>query len=147
MPAGDVPYDVVIVFFNASNSSFTFPRTQHVATCVSQLDHSIRASFIFLLNITSIATMSWMDSWSRPRKSQPVPPPLYLTPGGEATPYCRSCGRVISEFFSSSSHCCSVCFDRLSSRNGAHYRKQLFQCLAYMVIHIKRIPFTRHVSQ
>lgn len=44
------------------------------------------------------AKMSWMDSWSRPSKSQATPPPLYLLPGGEATPYCRSCGRVISEF-------------------------------------------------
>ncbi|KXJ95406.1 hypothetical protein Micbo1qcDRAFT_217140 [Microdochium bolleyi] len=40
--------------------------------------------------------MSWMDSWSRPGKSQAVPAPYYLLPGGEATPYCRSCGRVIS---------------------------------------------------
>ncbi|KAJ1331752.1 endopolyphosphatase [Microdochium nivale] len=42
------------------------------------------------------ATMSWMDSWSRPGKSQAVPAPYYLLPGGEGTPYCRSCGRVIS---------------------------------------------------
>lgn len=41
--------------------------------------------------------MSWMDSWSRPGKSQAVPAPYYLLPnGGEETPYCRSCGRVIS---------------------------------------------------
>ncbi|KAF4536250.1 hypothetical protein BFW01_g1424 [Lasiodiplodia theobromae] len=40
--------------------------------------------------------MSWMDSWSRPSKWQATSPPLYLLPGGEATPYCRSCGRVIS---------------------------------------------------
>ena len=40
--------------------------------------------------------MSWMDSWSRPSKHAVVPPPLYLLPGGEATPYCHSCGRVIS---------------------------------------------------
>jgi len=40
--------------------------------------------------------MSWMDSWSRPSKHAGVPPPLYLLPGGEATPYCHSCGRVIS---------------------------------------------------
>ncbi|RBR26936.1 uncharacterized protein FIESC28_00204 [Fusarium coffeatum] len=42
------------------------------------------------------AKMSWMDSWSRPSKSQAVPAPFYLLPGGEATPYCHSCGRVIS---------------------------------------------------
>ncbi|KAI8624259.1 hypothetical protein F5Y19DRAFT_467903 [Xylariaceae sp. FL1651] len=40
--------------------------------------------------------MSWMDSWSRPSKSQATPAPYYLLPGGESTPYCRSCGRVIS---------------------------------------------------
>ncbi|KAI1393948.1 uncharacterized protein F4822DRAFT_386502 [Hypoxylon trugodes] len=37
-----------------------------------------------------------MDSWSRPGKSQATPVPYYLLPGGELTPYCRSCGRVIS---------------------------------------------------
>ncbi|KAI2602843.1 hypothetical protein GGR54DRAFT_465245 [Hypoxylon sp. NC1633] len=40
--------------------------------------------------------MSWMDSWSRPGKSQATPAPFYLLLGGESTPYCRSCGRVIS---------------------------------------------------
>ncbi|KAF1993023.1 hypothetical protein P154DRAFT_451340 [Amniculicola lignicola CBS 123094] len=40
--------------------------------------------------------MSWMDSWSRPAKSQATPAPYYLLPGGENTPYCKSCGRVIS---------------------------------------------------
>lgn len=40
--------------------------------------------------------MSWMDSWSRPSKSQATPAPFYLLPGGETTPYCHSCGRVIS---------------------------------------------------
>ncbi|KEY74459.1 hypothetical protein S7711_04496 [Stachybotrys chartarum IBT 7711] len=39
--------------------------------------------------------MSWMDSWSRPTKSQATPSPYYLLPGGENTPYCHSCGRVI----------------------------------------------------
>jgi len=40
--------------------------------------------------------MSWMDSWSRPSKSQATPPPLYLT-AGDAVPYCHSCGRVIGQ--------------------------------------------------
>ncbi|RYP91828.1 hypothetical protein DL770_002084 [Monosporascus sp. CRB-9-2] len=40
--------------------------------------------------------MSWMDSWSRPGKSQATPAPYYLLPGGEETPYCRSCGRAVS---------------------------------------------------
>lgn len=44
----------------------------------------------------SPSKMSWMDSWSRPSKSQATPPPLYLTIG-EAVPYCHSCGRVIGE--------------------------------------------------
>lgn len=38
--------------------------------------------------------MSWMDSWSRPTKSQAVPAPFYLT--DVDTPYCQTCGRVIS---------------------------------------------------
>ncbi|KAK8121650.1 hypothetical protein PG984_010320 [Apiospora sp. TS-2023a] len=41
--------------------------------------------------------MSWMDSWSRPAKSQATPAPYYLLPGGEATPYCHACGRVIGQ--------------------------------------------------
>ncbi|KAF2633850.1 hypothetical protein BU25DRAFT_405696 [Macroventuria anomochaeta] len=45
---------------------------------------------------TSTATMSWMDSWSRPSKSQATPPPLYLTIG-DSVPYCHSCGRVIGD--------------------------------------------------
>lgn len=40
--------------------------------------------------------MSWMDSWSRPKKHSATPPPLYLTVGS-SVPYCHSCGRVISE--------------------------------------------------
>lgn len=40
--------------------------------------------------------MSWMDSWSRPSKSQATPPPLYLTIG-DSVPYCHTCGRVIGE--------------------------------------------------
>ena len=35
-----------------------------------------------------------MDSWSRPTKSQPAPPPLYLTQGEDAR-YCHTCGRII----------------------------------------------------
>lgn len=42
------------------------------------------------------AKMSWMDSWSRPSKHQATPAPYYLLPGGEGTPYCHSCGRVIN---------------------------------------------------
>lgn len=60
--------------------------------------------------------MSWMDSWSRPSKSQAVPPPLYLTSGSEPVPYCHTCGRVIStrRSHTSSSHASPVkyCSDR-----------------------------------
>lgn len=38
-----------------------------------------------------------MDSWSRPSKNQATPAPYYLLPGGENTPYCHSCGRVIGQ--------------------------------------------------
>ncbi|TVY26696.1 hypothetical protein LHYA1_G004147 [Lachnellula hyalina] len=41
--------------------------------------------------------MSWMDSWSRPSKSQATPPPYYLLPGGDKVQYCKSCGRVIGD--------------------------------------------------
>lgn len=44
----------------------------------------------------TFTTMSWMDSCSRPSKHQSVPAPFYLLPGGETTPYCHSCGRVIN---------------------------------------------------
>ncbi|KAK6443198.1 hypothetical protein LTR95_000022 [Oleoguttula sp. CCFEE 5521] len=40
--------------------------------------------------------MSWMDSWSRPSKSQPVPAPYYLTVGPSAK-YCHTCGRIIGQ--------------------------------------------------
>lgn len=38
-----------------------------------------------------------MDTWSRPSKSQATPVPYYMIPGGENTPYCHSCGRVIGQ--------------------------------------------------
>ncbi|KAI4728288.1 hypothetical protein E4T49_03894 [Aureobasidium sp. EXF-10728] len=37
--------------------------------------------------------MSWMDSWSRPKKNAATPPPLYLT--SDQVRYCHTCGRVI----------------------------------------------------
>ena len=46
-------------------------------------------------HVEKSAKMSWMDSWSRPNKSQATPAPYYLLPGGESTPYCKTCGRVI----------------------------------------------------
>ncbi|KAJ5019715.1 hypothetical protein K4K57_010380 [Colletotrichum sp. SAR 10_99] len=55
------------------------------------------------LHPTSRGKMSWMDSWSRPSKSQATPAPFYLLPNGDQTPYCRTCGRVISSRKSTSS--------------------------------------------
>jgi hypothetical protein len=49
------------------------------------------------LHVQKVAKMSWMDSWSRPSKSQATPAPYYLLPGGELTPYCKTCGRVIGK--------------------------------------------------
>ena len=39
--------------------------------------------------------MSWMDSWSRPSKSQATPAPIYLT--HPDAPYCHTCGRIIGD--------------------------------------------------
>ncbi|KAF2687485.1 hypothetical protein K458DRAFT_238784, partial [Lentithecium fluviatile CBS 122367] len=55
--------------------------------------------------------MSWMDSWSRPSKSQPVPPPLYLTTG-TTVPYCYTCGRIISPRRTKSSQEVKYCSTR-----------------------------------
>ncbi|KAF2722675.1 hypothetical protein K431DRAFT_338032 [Polychaeton citri CBS 116435] len=38
--------------------------------------------------------MSWMDSWSRPRKDQATPAPFYITQASTVK-YCRTCGRTI----------------------------------------------------
>lgn len=46
------------------------------------------------MEVATAVNMSWMDSWSRPTKSQAVPAPFYLT--DVDTPYCQTCGRVIS---------------------------------------------------
>lgn len=46
-------------------------------------------------HVKKAAKMSWMDSWSRPSKTQSTPAPYYLLPGGESIPYCKTCGRVI----------------------------------------------------
>jgi hypothetical protein len=42
----------------------------------------------------------WTGNWSRPTKHQATPAPYYLLPGGEDTPYCKTCGRVIGELYS-----------------------------------------------
>jgi hypothetical protein len=63
-------------------------------------DLSLRSSkFQKPLHVQKIAKMSWMDSWSRPSKSQATPAPYYLLPGGESTPYCKTCGRVIGKSY------------------------------------------------
>lgn len=64
----------------------------------SHLSHNL-PSFLVTPSSTpkhTFTTMSWMDSWSRPSKHQSVPAPFYLLPGGDTTPYCHSCGRVIN---------------------------------------------------
>ncbi|KAI1336303.1 hypothetical protein F5Y15DRAFT_419091 [Xylariaceae sp. FL0016] len=53
--------------------------------------------------------MSWMDSWSRPSKSQATPVPYYMLPGGDAVPYCHSCGRVVGARKEASKYCSSRC--------------------------------------
>jgi hypothetical protein len=61
---------------------------------------SLRSSkFQKPLHVQKAAKMSWMDSWSRPSKSQATPAPYYLLPGGESTPYCKTCGRVIGKLY------------------------------------------------
>ncbi|PVI06103.1 hypothetical protein DM02DRAFT_34525 [Periconia macrospinosa] len=60
-----------------------------------QLNRSNRFHLSSQLYSFTTATMSWMDSWSRPSKSQATPPPIYLT--SPDVPYCHSCGRVISQ--------------------------------------------------
>lgn len=64
-----------------------------------------------------------MDSWSRPSKSQPVPPPLYLTVG-DSVPYCHSCGRVIGQRKSHASQEVKYCSARCrNSKPGPIDRK------------------------
>jgi hypothetical protein len=53
-----------------------------------------RVPFSYQRPSVKFTTMSWMDSWSRPKKSSATPPPLYLT--REGVKYCQSCGRVMS---------------------------------------------------
>ncbi|RDW85232.1 hypothetical protein BP6252_02822 [Coleophoma cylindrospora] len=73
--------------------------------------------------------MSWMDSWSRPSKSQAVPPPLYLTSGSEQVPYCHTCGRVIStrrsHNSSSSSSPVKYCSDRCRHNKPADVDRKI----------------------
>lgn len=64
----------------------------------SHLTHHLPSTLLTARSTSkhTFTTMSWMDSWSRPSKHQSVPAPFYLLPGGETTPYCHSCGRVIN---------------------------------------------------
>lgn len=58
--------------------------------------------------------MSWMDSWSRPRKDQATPAPFYL----HAAPplYCRACGRVIGAHKSARAPAARYCSARCKGR-------------------------------
>lgn len=64
--------------------------------------------------------MSWMDSWSRPTKSQATPAPYYLLPGGENTPYCKTCGRVIGNRKTAETNSTSTPAKYCSSRCRSH---------------------------
>lgn len=75
----------------STSSPSTFRSTFALTASTTQSNHPPTRSFS-----TSPTTMSWMDSWSRPSKSQATPPPLYLTIG-DSVPYCHSCGRVIGD--------------------------------------------------
>ncbi|KAI1779612.1 hypothetical protein F4818DRAFT_399947 [Hypoxylon cercidicola] len=70
-----------------------FQATLHI---VALLRYFPTHSYLVIRGPGPLLAMSWMDSWSRPGKSQATPAPYYLLPGGESTPYCRSCGRAIS---------------------------------------------------
>ncbi|KAK5114824.1 hypothetical protein LTR62_001981 [Meristemomyces frigidus] len=59
--------------------------------------------------------MSWMDSWSRPAKSQATPAPLYLT-HGDSVPYCHTCGRVIGQRRANTSKASSTAVKYCSDR-------------------------------
>lgn len=79
----------------ASKQIQTRPTSHFEGACLSFPPLATPASPINTPKHT-FAIMSWMDSWSRPSKHQSVPAPFYLLPGGETTPYCHSCGRVIN---------------------------------------------------
>ncbi|ESZ98304.1 hypothetical protein SBOR_1297 [Sclerotinia borealis F-4128] len=74
--------------------------------------------------------MSWMDSWSRPSKHSPVPPPLYLT-AGESVPYCLTCGRVMSTKKASkrSNNEVKYCSDRCRNRKPGKLDRKIEQAI------------------
>lgn len=75
--------------------AFNTPKEQLVSHRLQSFHSTIRAYKSTRSTTFRASKMSWMDSWSRPSKHQATPAPYYLLPGGESTPYCRSCGRVI----------------------------------------------------
>lgn len=92
------PYDRIIKSFQQRKRRFLFtissiPSKPHLHHSYSTSTRAKRSK----TNKAITTKMSWMDSWSRPAKSQATPAPYYLLPGGEATPYCHSCGRVIGQ--------------------------------------------------
>lgn len=66
-----------------------------IAFSISSQRHLGRHRSTTVSTATSFSTMSWMDSWSRPGKSQSTPAPYYLT--DENVKYCQACGRIISD--------------------------------------------------
>lgn len=69
--------------------------------------------------------MSWMDSWSRPSKHQATPAPFYLVPGCEDTPYCHSCGRVISARRADSKTPVKYCSSRCRSHKPGRLDREI----------------------
>jgi hypothetical protein len=68
------------------------PNTRFINTSYNLL--ATKSNHQPTLQSRHLAKMSWMDSWSRPSKSQATPPPLYLTQ--PSAKYCHTCGRIIS---------------------------------------------------
>jgi hypothetical protein len=81
------------LFYEKRRQLTPFPQTRLLSSTNSPRSSKIRKP----RHVEKVAKMSWMDSWSRPTKSQATPAPYYLLPGGESTPYCKTCGRVISK--------------------------------------------------
>lgn len=73
----------IIFHFESTHLRYLIPVPSSLTSPIVTLKHTF-------------TTMSWMDSWSRPPKHQSVPAPFYLLSGGDSTPYCHSCGRVIN---------------------------------------------------
>lgn len=91
------PITLMLRFCTAQQASQLYCSRRIVVSYSIDIHNSLHNHCINRHLRHKFATMSWMDSWSRPSKSQATPAPYYLLPGGENTLYCHSCGRVIGE--------------------------------------------------